>query len=47
MKTRPRIVCIKILYLILRKKEAQGRGAMSFPEALYLKGKETVWKRNL
>lgn len=32
---------------IPKKKEAQGRGAMSFPEGLYLKVKETVWKRNL
>lgn len=35
---------LKILYLIQKKREAQGRGAVSFPGRLCLKVKETVWK---
>lgn len=36
---------LEILYLIQKKREAQGRGAVSFPGRLCLKVKETVWKR--
>lgn len=36
---------LEILYLIQKRREAQGSGAVGFPGRLYLKVKGTVWKR--